>query len=106
MQCAANSSGRVRLKEPRNDLASAVRELATMTASVAMFLRSRPPPAALYQNQQMSCLLPLIVSVKARASKVLRVAGGVRRYPGPPLTVRPCRHATSAHRVERGIHSR
>src|ERR1700728_3953246 len=34
MQCAARSSGRVRLNDPRNDLASAVRELATMTASL------------------------------------------------------------------------
>src|SRR5271157_4195983 len=34
MQCAASSSGRVRLNDPRNDLASAVRELATMTASL------------------------------------------------------------------------
>src|SRR5262245_13398279 len=34
MQCAASSSGRVRLKEPRNDLASGVRELATTTASL------------------------------------------------------------------------
>src|SRR6059058_222478 len=33
MQWAAKSSGRVRLNEPRNDLASGVRELATMTAS-------------------------------------------------------------------------
>src|SRR5208283_4765456 len=34
IQCAARSSGRVRLNDPRNDLASAVRELATMTASL------------------------------------------------------------------------
>src|SRR5208282_1063518 len=34
MQCAASSSGRVRLNDPRNDLARAVRELATMTASL------------------------------------------------------------------------
>ena len=33
MQCAARSSGRVRLNEPRNDFASGVRELATTTAS-------------------------------------------------------------------------
>src|SRR5580704_16305361 len=33
MQWAARSSGRVMLKEPRNDLASPVRELATTTAS-------------------------------------------------------------------------
>src|SRR5215831_10158822 len=32
-QCAAMSSGRVRLNDPRNDLARPVRELATMTAS-------------------------------------------------------------------------
>src|SRR5262249_23577815 len=31
---AVKSSGRVRLNEPRNDLASGVRELATMTASL------------------------------------------------------------------------
>ena len=34
MQWAARSSGRVRLNEPRNDFASGVRELATMTASL------------------------------------------------------------------------
>jgi len=34
MQCAARSSGRVILNEPRNDFASAVRELATTTASL------------------------------------------------------------------------
>src|SRR5579862_2405275 len=34
MQCAARSSGRVRLKDPRNDFASAVRELLTITASL------------------------------------------------------------------------
>src|SRR5258708_31054196 len=33
MQCAARSSGRVMLNEPRNDFASPVRELATTTAS-------------------------------------------------------------------------
>jgi hypothetical protein len=33
MQWAARSSGRVMLKEPRKDLASPVRELATITAS-------------------------------------------------------------------------
>ena len=33
MQWAARSSGRVRLNDPRNDFASGVRELATMTAS-------------------------------------------------------------------------
>src|SRR6202050_5582548 len=34
MQCAARSSGRVRLKDPRKDLARGVRELATTTASL------------------------------------------------------------------------
>src|SRR5262245_2981400 len=34
MQCAARSSGRVRLNEPRNDFAKGVRELATTTASL------------------------------------------------------------------------
>src|SRR5262249_20896219 len=34
MQCAARSSGRVRLNEPRNDFANGVRELATTTASL------------------------------------------------------------------------
>src|SRR2546423_39090 len=33
MQCATRSSGRVRLNDPRNDLASGVRALATTTAS-------------------------------------------------------------------------
>src|SRR5262245_24427533 len=36
MQWAARSSGRVMLKDPRNDLASGVRELATTTASRIM----------------------------------------------------------------------
>src|SRR5271156_1575094 len=36
MQCAASASGRVRLKDPRNDFASAVRELATTTASLML----------------------------------------------------------------------
>src|SRR5271170_7426179 len=36
MQCAASSSGRVKLKDPRNDFASAVRELATTTASLML----------------------------------------------------------------------
>src|SRR5713226_3623512 len=34
IQCAARSSGRVRLKDSRKDLASGVRELATITASL------------------------------------------------------------------------
>src|SRR6185295_20011274 len=34
MQCAARSSGRVRLKDPRKDFAKGVRELATTTASL------------------------------------------------------------------------
>ena len=34
MQWAARSTGLVRLNEPRNDLASGVRELATTTASL------------------------------------------------------------------------
>jgi hypothetical protein len=34
MACAARSSGRVRLNDPRTALASGVRELATMTASL------------------------------------------------------------------------
>src|SRR5215471_11461313 len=38
MQCASWSSGRVRLSEPRNDFASGVRELATTTASLMVFL--------------------------------------------------------------------
>src|SRR5258705_7178358 len=43
MQWAVKSSGRVRLNDPRNDLASGVRELATMTASLMMvsFARAR-----------------------------------------------------------------
>jgi len=36
MQCAASTSGRVILKEPRNDFASAVRELFTTTASLML----------------------------------------------------------------------
>src|SRR5207249_9701185 len=36
MQWAVKSSGRVRLNDPRNDLASGVRELATMTASLML----------------------------------------------------------------------
>ena len=38
MQWAARSSGRVMLNEPRCDLASGVRELATMTASLMMMM--------------------------------------------------------------------
>ena len=34
MQCAACSSGRVRFSDPRKDLASGVRQLSTMTASL------------------------------------------------------------------------
>src|SRR5439155_654828 len=62
MQCAAKSSGRVILKEPRKDLARAVRELATTTASLMLLLlsyslgareqrvqtRERPPHFQLY----------------------------------------------------------
>jgi hypothetical protein len=40
MQCAARSSGRVRLNDPRYDFASGVRELATTTASL-MIVSSR-----------------------------------------------------------------
>src|ERR1700733_710505 len=36
MQCAASSSGRVILNSPRNDFASAVRELDTTTASLML----------------------------------------------------------------------
>src|SRR5689334_15777836 len=36
MQCAIRSSGRVRLNDPRNDLASGVRALATTTASLIL----------------------------------------------------------------------
>src|SRR6202795_3684018 len=43
IQCAARSSGRVRLNDPRNDLASAVRELATMTASLMKSPNSLSP---------------------------------------------------------------
>src|SRR5579864_9194856 len=39
MQCAARSSGRVILNEPRNDLANAVRELVTTTASLIESLK-------------------------------------------------------------------
>jgi hypothetical protein len=39
MQCAARSSGRVALNDPRNDFASAVRELVTTTASLIYSLK-------------------------------------------------------------------
>src|SRR6185369_15465482 len=42
MQCAARSSGRVALNDPRNDFASAVRELVTTTASLIYSLKSAP----------------------------------------------------------------
>src|SRR2546426_582463 len=47
MLWAVKSSGRVRLNEPRNDLASGVRELATMTASLmtVSFVESEAPSA-------------------------------------------------------------
>ena len=49
MQCAARSSGRVMLNEPRKDFASAVRELATTTAS-RIFL----PAGTVKGNQRKS----------------------------------------------------
>src|SRR4029077_21075047 len=42
MQCAANYSGRVMLKEPRKDFASPVRELATTTASLMSVVGRSP----------------------------------------------------------------
>src|SRR6266508_2120686 len=42
MQWAARSSGRVRLNDPRKDLASGVRELATTTASLMAWLLVNP----------------------------------------------------------------
>jgi hypothetical protein len=39
MQCAARSSGRVALNDPRKDFASAVRELVTTTASLIYSLK-------------------------------------------------------------------
>src|SRR5882724_5946994 len=42
MQCAARSSGRVALNDPRNDFASAVRELITTTASLIYSLKNAP----------------------------------------------------------------
>ncbi len=43
MACAARSSGRVMLNDPRCDLASGVRELATMTASRMVVSIGRNP---------------------------------------------------------------
>jgi hypothetical protein len=40
MQCAARSSGRVMLNDPRKDFASAVRELVTTTASLIKLLEN------------------------------------------------------------------
>src|SRR5438552_206962 len=43
MQCAARSSGRVRLNDPRNDFANGVRELATITASLITIILPKLP---------------------------------------------------------------
>src|ERR1700679_3846035 len=51
IQWAARSSGRVILKDPRNDLARPVRELATMTASRIEFQDSKDPLHALIKTQ-------------------------------------------------------
>jgi hypothetical protein len=58
MQCAARSSGRVRLKEPRKLLARGVRELATTTASLmaAPFRRWRGLPGV-YAIGEPPCTL-------------------------------------------------
>src|SRR5947208_1588805 len=61
MQCAARSSGRVRLNDPRNDFASGVRELATITASRirgVLFGVLRDSLALLGKALQKRCGLP------------------------------------------------
>src|SRR6202521_2317442 len=60
MKCAPRSSGRARLNDPRNDLASAVRELATMTASLitSPISPAQPRPVP-YRNRQTGFSLPL-----------------------------------------------
>ena len=73
MQCAARSSGRVMLNEPRNDFASGVRELATMTASLTLPL----DPVAL-SNREFS-LFRQAASAAGRASKACHAAVRIRR---------------------------
>src|SRR6267378_1585070 len=76
MQWAAKSSGRVILNYPRNDLASAVRELATTTASLmtnSFLQRHSPHPAQpAYRNPQTSFQTPQAVSTEEPASTTLR----------------------------------
>src|ERR1700740_2952381 len=59
MQCAASASGRVILKEPRNDLASPVLELATTTAS-RMFSPGR--------NQSITTVFDFNATVRVTAA--------------------------------------
>src|SRR6202140_1122916 len=77
MQCAASSSGRVRLNDPRNDLASAVRELATMTASLMKSPNSLSPTGqALGRRNQ------LFVDFCERLTRFSQALQKRRRFPG------------------------
>ena len=76
MQCAASSSGRVRLNDPRNDLARAVRELATMTASLmqvsyVFVIRTASFPRAVPSRDPFHRRCPLPVATPTRPQPVL-----------------------------------
>src|SRR5260370_10062236 len=75
MQCAARSSGRVILNDPRNDFASAVRELATTTASLMTnsFLQRQSPRLAqpACRNPQTTYPTQQAVSTKGPESTTL-----------------------------------
>src|SRR6202165_3348663 len=100
----ARSSGRVRLNDPRNDLARAVRELATMTASLitSPIFPTQPRPVP-YRNRQMSSRLPPSAAAKEPAPRVLRAAGEIRKCAGRPFVIPPYRHATSVRPGKRGL---
>src|SRR6202521_3365639 len=76
MQCAASSSGRVRLNDPRNHLANAVRELATMTASLMKSPNSLSPTGqALGRRNQ------LFVELGERLTRFRQALQKRRRFP-------------------------
>src|SRR5207237_6931153 len=102
MQCAAKSSGRVILNDPRNDFASAVRELATTTASLMTnsFLQRQSPRLAqpACRNPQTSCRTPQAVSAKEPASTMPRAVFRTQQYGRKLSSSQPYRHTTSVRR--------
>src|SRR5271170_2123537 len=121
MQCAARSSGRVILNEPRNDFASPVRELATTTASrisspeqknqtlpAKSATRNhalRPLPPVPGSVRQRSCLLEPDASTKGRVPRVRRAVAEIPRCGGRPYPGPPCPHTTSDRPDRPGIRS-